>query len=231
MADILLVEDDRAMARGIETNLQFEGHRVWHVARGDDAIARVDEAAPDLLILDVMLPGASGFEVCRHVRRRDRRLPILMLTARGDDVDKVMGLDLGADDYLTKPFSLSELLARVRALLRRAGVSGTTDLPDTVGFGDVHADFLRFEVTRGREPVHVTVTELALLRSLAAARGAAVSRDALVGMVWGDDVNVSNRTVDTHVLALRQKLEPHPASPRYLLTVHGVGYRLVLTDS
>ncbi len=231
MADILLVEDDRAIARGVEMNLEFEGHRVRHVMRGDDALARMAEAAPDLLILDVMLPGISGFEVCRRVRRADARLPILMLTARIDDVDKVMGLDLGADDYLTKPFSLSELLARVRALLRRAGAAGPVHLPDRAQFGDVAVDFLRFEASRGGRPVHLTVKEFALLRWLAAGEGAAVTRDALIENVWGGDVNVSNRTVDTHVLALRQKLEPQPAEPAHLLTVHGVGYRLVLTSS
>ena len=227
MADILIVEDDRAILGGLEANLEFDGHRVHHVTRGDEALGRLAEAKPDLLILDVMLPGMSGFEICRHIRRTDRRLPILLLTARSEDVDKVMGLDLGADDYLTKPFSLSELLARVRALLRRAAADAGASLPDALTFGDVTVDFRRYEATRGGSPMHLTVKELAVLRCLAAREGVAVPRDVLIEQVWGDDVNVSNRTVDTHVLALRQKLEPDPGEPRYLVTVHGVGYRFV----
>ena len=144
MADILIVEDDRAIVRGLETNLEFDGHAVRHVLRGDEAVARIADARPDLVILDVMLPGLSGFEVCRQIRRTDRQLPILLLTARSDDVDKVMGLDLGADDYLTKPFSLTELLARVRALLRRADKSRAMALPDRAAFGDVELDFVKY---------------------------------------------------------------------------------------
>jgi DNA-binding response OmpR family regulator len=227
MADILIVEDDRAMLRGLEENLAFEGHVVRHVLRGDEALGRLAANRPDLLILDVMLPGLSGFEICRQVRRADRSLPILMLTARGEDVDKVMGLDLGADDYLTKPFSLSELLARVRALLRRSAPGDGTRLPDAIAFGDVAVDFVRFTASRQGAPVHLTAKEFAILRQLAAAAGAAVSRDTLMDRVWGDDVNVTNRTVDTHLLSLRQKLEPDPGNPRHLVTVHGIGYRFV----
>ncbi len=227
MADILIVEDDRAMLRGLEENLAFEGHVVRHVTRGDEALGSLAANRPDLLILDVMLPGLSGFEICRQIRRTDRHLPILMLTARGEDVDKVMGLDLGADDYLTKPFSLSELLARVRALLRRAQPSESARLPEAIAFGDVAVDFVRYTASRQGAPVHLTAKEFAILRYLAAAAGAAVSRDALMDRVWGDDVNVTNRTVDTHILSLRQKLETDPGHPRYLLTVHGIGYRFV----
>jgi len=225
MAEILIAEDDRAMLRGLEENLAFEGHAVHTVLRGDEALPRLAEARPDLLILDVMLPGLNGFEICRRIRRTDRRLPILLLTARSEDVDKVMGLDLGADDYLTKPFSLTELLARVRALLRRADAESASALPDRLDFGDVSIDFTRFEGQRGGQPMHLTAKEFALLRYLASHHGAAVRRDVLIDRVWGEAVHVTNRTVDTHVLSLRQKLEPDPARPRYLLTVHGVGYR------
>ena len=226
MADILVVEDDRAILRGLETNLEFEGHTVRHAVRGDDAIDRVTAQRPDLLILDVMLPGMNGFDVCRRIRRTDQRLPILLLTARAEEVDKVMGLDLGADDYLTKPFNLSELLARVRALLRRSHPNAA--LLSSVRFADVAIDFARYEATRAGVLLHLTVKEFALLRELVAAGGAPIRRDALIDRVWGADVNVTNRTVDTHVLSLRQKLEPDPAEPRYLLTVHGVGYRFVI---
>jgi len=193
--------------------------------RGDEALDKLAATKPDLLILDIMLPGISGFEVCRRVRRTDRRLPILMLTARSEEVDKVMGLDLGADDYLTKPFSVSELLARVRALLRRAQSVDESPLPETLEFGDVRLDFVRYVATRRGEPVHLTVKEFALIRYLAAHAGAPIRRDILLDRIWGEDVYPTNRTVDTHILSLRGKLEPDPSRPRYLVTVHGVGYK------
>ena len=230
MADILIVEDDRAILRGLQTNLEFEGHRVRHVVRGDAALPALDEASPDLLILDVMLPGLSGFDICRQVRRHNRHLPIMLLTARGDDVDKVMGLDLGADDYLTKPFSLTELLARVRALLRRSTSKDRSSLPDALAFDDVRVDFVRFEAARDGRPTHLTAKEFALLRQLAAAGGSVVPRDMLLESVWGRDVNVTSRTVDTHVLSLRQKLELEPSRPKRIITVHGVGYRFISDD-
>ena len=148
-----------------------------------------------------------------------------MLTARGEEVDKVMGLDLGADDYLTKPFSLPELLARLRALLRRSSQSAEPELPETLEFGDVQLDFVRYVALRGGKPVHLTAKEFALIRYLAAHKGAAIHRDTLVERIWGEDVFPTNRTVDTHILWLRNKLEQVPTRPRYLLTVHGVGYR------
>jgi len=229
MARILIVEDDRAILLGLKENLAYEGHTVIPVSRGDEALERWEAAKPDLLILDIMLPGVSGFEVCRRIRSKDRRLPILMLTARNEEVDKVMGLDLGADDYLTKPFNLAELLARVRALLRRAE-SAEPELPPALAFADVRLDFVRFVATRGDQPVHLTAKEFALVQYLAAQQGAALRRDLLIDRVWGQDVYPTNRTVDTHILSLRNKLEPDPAHPRYLLTVHGVGYRFVGDD-
>jgi DNA-binding response OmpR family regulator len=227
MSRILLVEDDRAILRGLEENLQYEGHAVRCLMRGDLALQEVAADPPDLLILDVMLPGQSGFEICRQLRRTNRQLPILMLTARAEDVDKVMGLDLGADDYLTKPFSLTELLARVRALLRRSAGQAASVLPDHVEFGGVSVDFVRYVAMRNGASVHLTAKEFALLRHLVAADGAAIRRDTLLERVWGEGVSVTNRTVDTHVLALRQKFEADPEAPRHLLTVHGVGYRFV----
>jgi DNA-binding response OmpR family regulator len=226
MAKILIVEDDRGMALGLSASLTHEDYAVTHVARGDDALERHAELKPDLVLLDVMLPGLNGFEVCRRIRQHDRATPILILTARGDEIDKVMGLDLGADDYLTKPVGVPELLARVRALLRRA-TAPEPPLPDALSFGSVRVDFVRYVATRGAEPVHLTVKEYGLLRYLAAHEGAAVRRDILIDRVWGEDVFPTNRTVDTHMLSLRSKLEHDPAHPRHLLTVHGVGYKFV----
>ena len=227
MAKILIVEDDSAILLGLRENLAYEGHTVVEVTRGDKALETLAGAKPDLLILDIMLPGISGFEVCRRIRKEDRRLPILMLTARSDEVDKVMGLDLGADDYLTKPFSLSELLARVRALLRRTQLHEESELPSTLEFGQVRLDFISYVATRRGKPVHLTAKEFALIRYLAAHKGEALRRDLLLDRVWGEDVYPTNRTVDTHVLSLRNKLELDPSHPRCLVTVHGVGYKFI----
>ena len=227
MAKILIVEDDSAILLGLRENLAYEGHTVVEVTRGDKALETLAGAKPDLLILDIMLPGISGFEICRRIRKEDRRLPILMLTARSDEVDKVMGLDLGADDYLTKPFSLSELLARVRALLRRTQLQEESELPSTLEFGQVRLDFISYVATRRGKPVHLTAKEFALIRYLAAHKGEALRRDLLLDRVWGEDVYPTNRTVDTHVLSLRNKLELDPSHPRYLVTVHGVGYKFI----
>jgi len=193
---------------------------------GETALERLAETMPELLILDVMLPGINGFEICRQIRKSDRRLPILMVTARNQDIDKVMGLDLGADDYLTKPFSLPELLARVRALLRRTQAAAPS-LLENLEFGGVRLDFVRYTAARHSEPVHLTAKEFALLQYLATYPGETIRRDVLLDRVWGEEVHVTNRTVDTHVSSLRNKLEPDPSRPRYLLTVHGVGYKFV----
>lgn len=222
MADILIVEDDRAILRGLEENLVFEGHRVRHLLRGDEAPARVAAERPDLLILDVMLPGLSGFEVCRRIRRTDRHLPILMLTARGEDVDKVMGLDLGADDYLTKPYSRHELRARVRALLRRAA---PTESAEIYRFADVEVDFARAEVRRGGERVDLTPLEFKLMATFVKSRGRVFTRQQLLDAAWGRDLAVTERVVDNQILNLRRKVEPDPVNPRYIAGVRGIGYR------
>jgi len=222
---ILLVEDEAALRLGLSDRLRSEGYEVAAAEDGDLGFERARSELFDLLILDVMLPGRSGFDVCRDLRKEGVETPILMLTARGETLDKVLGLKLGADDYLVKPFETLELLARVEALLRRAQ-------PDTEGgtftFGDVRIDFRRMELTRGGEPVELSALEFRLLRFLVEHRGEVLSRERLLDEVWGYDADVYSRTVDQHVATLRKKLEENPRRPAHLLTVHGAGYKLVV---
>ena len=224
---ILVVEDDAAILRGLTDNLRFEGYEVLSARTGDEGLRLLLEREPDLVILDIMLPVLSGFDVCRRARKQGKMMPILMLTARGQEVDRVMGLDLGADDYVTKPFSIPELLARVRALLRRANVSGL--LPERVSFGDVTVEFESYVAEKGGEAVHLSPKEFGVLRLLVARAGEVVSRRDLLHEVWGYDCFPTTRTVDNHLASLRSKLEDDSASPRHLLTVHGVGYKFVGT--
>ncbi len=222
---ILVVEDDAAILRGLTDNLRFEGHEVETARTGDEGLRLILEEEPDLVVLDVMLPGLSGFDICRRVRNEGIRVPILMLTARGQEVDRVMGLDLGADDYVTKPFSIPELLARVRALLRRANPE--SPLPERAAFGDVEVEFEKYEATKGGKPVRLAPKEFGVLRLLVAREGEVVSRTDLLHEVWGYDHFPTTRTVDNHVATLRSKLEEDASKPRHLLTIHGVGYKFV----
>jgi DNA-binding response OmpR family regulator len=225
MNRILVVEDDPSVLRGLADNLRFEGYEVLTAADGATALGLVRERQPDLVVLDLMLPKLSGYEVCRKVRDEGRATPILMLTARGDECDRVLGLDLGADDYVTKPFSVRELLARVRALLRRA--QPARPLPDELRFGDVVIDFRRYEARKGGRALELTRKEFGVLRSLAARLGEVVTRDELLNEVWGYDKFPTTRTVDNHLASLRAKLEDDTTAPQHLQTVHGVGYKLV----
>ncbi|MCX6615220.1 MAG: response regulator transcription factor [Acidobacteria bacterium] len=227
MSRILVVEDDPAILRGLADNLKFESYEVLTAGDGEAAYRLLRETKPDLLILDLMLPRMSGYELCRKARSEGITTPILMLTARGEEADRVLGLDLGADDYVTKPFSVRELLARVRAILRRgAGPSKTA--PDDLRFDDVVVDFRRYEARKGETALEMTRKEFGVLRLLAARAGEVVSREELLNEVWGYENYPSTRTVDNHIAALRSKIEEDPAQPRRLLTVHGVGYKLVL---
>jgi two-component system, OmpR family, alkaline phosphatase synthesis response regulator PhoP len=220
---ILLVEDEPSLVLTLTDRLASEGYRVESAHDGETALALAGREPFDLILLDVMLPGKSGFDVCRDLRQRGFETPVLMLTARSQVVDRVVGLKLGADDYLTKPFEMEELLARVEALLRRA----RAPLASTGGyaFGDVRVDFRRAEVWREGKTVRLSSLELKLLRYLVEHRGELLSREELLDRVWGYDATAQTRTVDVHVASLRQKLERNPARPEFILTVHRLGYR------
>ena len=225
MSRILVVEDDLAILRGLSDNLKLESHEVVTATDGETAYRLVSEANPDLVILDVMLPRLGGYELCRRLRSEGSTVPILMLTARGEESDRVHGLDLGADDYVTKPFSLRELLARVRAVLRRA--HPPLSLPDEARFGDVVVDFRRYEARRNDTSLKLTRKEFGTLRLLVARAGDVVTRADLLEEVWEYTNYPTTRTVDNHVASLRAKIESDASNPRYLLTVHGVGYKFV----
>ncbi len=228
---VLVVEDEPTLLDTLEYNLTRQGYAVLTAADGWAALETARRERPDLIVLDVMLPGLDGFEVCR-ILRRETNAPILMLTARADEVDKVVGLEVGADDYLTKPFSMRELLARVKALLRRVrlmteslSAQQTPAAGERRVYGDLTIDLDRREVTRQGEPLALKPKEYELLVFLAQHRGQALSRDQILEQVWGWDFVGGSRTVDVHVRWLREKIEPDPARPVRLVTVHGVGYR------
>ncbi len=225
MTRVLVVEDDAAILRGLTDNLEAESYVVLTARDGEAGYAILEREEPDLVILDLMLPKLSGYEICQRARSEGMTVPILMLTARGTESDRVHGLDLGADDYVTKPFSVRELLARVRALLRRG--QSADAVPDELEFDDVVVDFRSFEARRGGEVIKLTRKEFGTLRFLAGRRGEVVRRDELLREVWNYKRYPTTRTVDNHVASLRSKIEKDPSDPRHLLTVHGVGYKLV----
>jgi DNA-binding response OmpR family regulator len=228
MKRILIIEDDVAILRGLKDNLEYESYEVLTAADGEEGYFLIKEKKPDLIILDLMLPKMNGYELCRRVRNEGVTTPILMLTARSEEMDRVHGLDLGADDYVTKPFSVPELLARIRAIIRRIQKAKTGDLPNDLEFGEVSVDFKCFEARKGGEVLDMSRKEFGVLRLLAARAGEVITRDELLDEVWGYDQYPTTRTVDNHIALLRTKLEDDPAKPRHLLTVHGVGYKLVL---
>jgi DNA-binding response OmpR family regulator len=223
MARILVVEDEPTIAMGLHDDLTLEGHAVDVVADGLQAERIIVEGRHDLVLLDVMLPGRDGFAVCRAVRAACVRTPIILLTAKGQEVDKVLGLELGADDYVTKPFSPRELVARINAVLRRA-----SEPPRSAHIhrsGDLVLDFGRCEASRNGRPIELTAMEFKLLRAFVAHRGQVLTHDQLIAEVWGPDVFLTDRVIYTHVNNLRQKIEITPSSPRLLVSVRGVGYR------
>ena len=221
MARILIVEDEPDIALGLQLDLRDEGYIVEVSTDGVDATRRASEPGWDLILLDVMLPLKDGFEVCRDLRRAKIRTPVLMLTAKTQEAEKVMGLDMGADDYVTKPFSPRELRARVRALLRRAAPE---DEP-VHRFGECEVDFSRAELRRAGVPTDLTAIELKMVQMFLRNQGRVLTRTQIVDAVWGHDVFVTDRVVDTHVVKLRRKIEADPAEPRHIVSVRGIGYR------
>jgi two-component system alkaline phosphatase synthesis response regulator PhoP len=220
---LLLVEDELGLVLTLSDRFRTEGYEVETASDGNEGLARGLADSFDLILLDVMLPGKSGYDICREVRARGIETPILMLTARGQVVDKVVGLKLGADDYITKPFDVVELLARMEALLRRAP---TVNKPaNAYQFGEVRIDFRKAEVMKEGAPVVLSAREFTLLRYLIDNRGATVSREELLNQVWGHQAIPTTRTVDVHVAWLRQKLEENPKYPQYILTIRGIGYK------
>jgi two-component system alkaline phosphatase synthesis response regulator PhoP len=224
MSRILVVEDDPSMSVALRDGFEFEKHVVEMAGDGEEALRAAQRTRPDVIILDVMLPKKSGLDVCRELRKLGNNTPIIMLTARGQEVDKIVGLKLGADDYITKPFSFMELLARIDAVMRR---TRREVADEEFAFGDVMLDFRKYHASKSGIPLDLTQREFRILRYFIDHVNEVVSRDALLNHVWGYDSSALTRTVDTHVARLRQKIEVVPAQPRHLLTVHRVGYRFV----
>ena len=225
MTKILIIEDEPNMVAGLRDNFEFEGYEVLAAYDGVEGLERALKDSPDLVLLDVMMPRMSGLDVCKQLRAKRPSIPIIMLTARGQEVDKVVGLELGADDYVTKPFSIRELIARTKAVLRR--MSHAAGNGDHHGFGEVAVDLKSCRVTRRGKSVEVSSKEFDLLKYFLCHPGETLSRDRLLSEVWGYEHFPTTRTVDAHIVRLRQKLEPNPEQPQYFLTVHGVGYKFV----
>jgi two-component system alkaline phosphatase synthesis response regulator PhoP len=225
MKRILVIEDEPQMLLGLRVNLELEGYEVQTAADGEDGLAKAAAFAPDLVILDVMLPRKNGFDVCRELRARAITTPIVMLTARSAETDKVLGLELGADDYVTKPFSIIELLARVRAVLRRT--ASHKPATDAVRIGDIEVDFKLHQARRGRARIEFTAREFELLRYFVQHTGQVVTREQILNEVWGYEEFPTTRTIDNFVAKLRQKIELAPHAPEHILTIHGSGYKFV----
>ena len=225
---IMVVEDEPSLVFTLQDTLENEGYEVFVSNTGTDALSMIRSVKPDLLILDVMLPGVSGFEICKQVREEKFTFPIIMLTARDQDIDKVTGLNLGADDYITKPFGVKELLARIQARLRRANSYSKTGPMDVVTLGPVRIELNDSMVVRPDTELELTTREVELIRYLVVHANDPVSRDALLENVWRYEYSTNTRTVDVHISKLRSKIEMHPEDPRYLVTLHGVGYMLKL---
>jgi DNA-binding response OmpR family regulator len=223
MEKILIIEDEESIQLALEDDLRIDGYQVSSAKDGLKGFSMAKEQGYDLIILDIMLPEMNGFEVCKQLRQTGITTPVLILTAKSQEVDKVLGLELGADDYVTKPFSPRELRARVNALFRR--VKQTQQGIDQYHFGDVNVDFKKYEAQKSGRPIYLTALEFAMLHFLIKQKDQVVSRDSILDKVWGDDVYVYPRTVDTHIVHLRKKIEDDPENPKYIIGVRGIGYK------
>ncbi|MEW6349308.1 MAG: response regulator transcription factor [Thermodesulfobacteriota bacterium] len=232
---ILIAEDDRNIAAGLVDTLESEGYRATAVHDGEQALKALSAERFDLILLDIMMPGKSGYDVCRAIRTNDRNLPVIMLTAKGEEIDKVLGLELGADDYVTKPFGVRELLARISAVLRRSerdrqSLAGNENEPAVFLFGEAEVNSVRYRVTLRGKTARLSSRELKLLRYFLARPNEVISRDHLLNAIWGIDYFGTTRTLDQHIAQLRKKIEPDPGRPSVITTVHGVGYRYERAD-
>ena len=226
MVNILIVEDEPQMRLGLKDNFEFEGYQVDFAEDGEKGLAAVQENSYDLIILDVMLPKISGFDLLKKIRNQGNDTPVIMLTAKGEEIDRVLGLELGADDYVTKPFSLRELLARVKAILRRNRIISDKE-PQEYAIGNLSVNFAIYEASCDGNPVPMTHKEFEILKYFIDHAEQTISRDDLLHDVWGYEADITSRTVDNFILKLRQKIELNPSHPRFILTVHGVGYKFI----
>jgi two-component system alkaline phosphatase synthesis response regulator PhoP len=223
---ILIIEDEEDMVRGLKMNLVDEGYDVDYALNGKEGLKKALKDKPDIILLDIMLPGMNGLEICRELRSNKIDIPILMLTAKGEEIDKVIGLELGADDYISKPFSIRELLARIKAHLRREN-RGFESVPDVVHLESIIIDFGHFKVIRGKDEIDLTSLEVDVLKYLIGQNGKVVTRDDLLDKIWGYEKFPTTRTIDNHILKLRKKIEDDPNHPKHILTVYGGGYRFI----
>lgn len=223
---ILIIEDELDLIKGLKLNLSDEGFNVDWAVNGAEGLRKAVEEAPDLIILDIMLPEMDGLEVCRKLRQKNVNIPVIMLTAKGEEIDKVVGLEIGADDYITKPFRIRELIARIKARLRHSEIEKKA-LPELFSIGDVEIDFARFKVRRKGQELDLTSLEMDILKYFIIHRGEVVSRNDLLDKIWGYQSYPTTRTIDNHILKLRKKIEDDPSHPRYIISVYGGGYRFV----
>jgi DNA-binding response OmpR family regulator len=229
MKKILIVEDELKMIEGLKYNLEFEGYEADTALEGNSGLQKVLQNKYDLILLDVMLPGVSGFDICKAARKEGVNTPIILLTAKGEEIDKVLGLELGADDYITKPFSLRELLARIKTILRRApiGKEGSVE-PEFIRIGNIKVNFKNYQALEATNEIKMSYKEFEILHYLYMNSGKIIQRDDLMCDVWGIEYDISTRTVDNFILKLRQKIEVDPNNPKIILTVHGIGYKMIL---
>ena len=229
MKRILIVEDELNMVNGLKDNLEIEGYEVDIAMEGRSGLQKILQCRYDLILLDIMLPEVSGFDICRTVRREGVSTPIILLKAKGEEIDKVLGLELGADDYITKPFSLRELLARIKAILRRSPIGKEESVePEFISFGNIKVNFKNYQVLEGQNEIKMSHKEFEVLHFLYKNAGKTIHRDDIISAVWSIDYDITTRTVDNFILKLRHKIETDPYNPKIILTVHGIGYKMIL---